>query len=122
VRPSPRALAGLGLLVLMVSAAGTWWTLKRSAQLGGQVAALARPGDIRMLSSETCTICDAARQWFTVHGIPFSECSIEHDAACRADFQASGAPGTPLLRVRGQALVGFAPEHLLAALDAPARP
>ncbi len=116
MRPSPRAVAGLGLLVLAASGASTWWALRHSAQLGRDVAALARPGDIRMLSSETCAICGAARQWFTAHGVSYTECTIERDAACRADFQASLSPGTPVLLVRGQTLVGFSPERVLVAL------
>ena len=41
------------------------------------------------------------------HDVPFSECFIERDTACAAQFEAARAPGTPVLLVRGQALVGF---------------
>lgn len=112
-----RSLLGLAALVVAVSAASQWWSARHRAGVGQQVAALARTGDIRMLASETCSICAAARIWFTEHRIPFSECLIERDAACRADYQASGAPGTPVLQLRGQNFVGFSPDAVLRALQ-----
>lgn len=113
---SRRELLGLFVLVCAVSGAASWWAGRAERELGPRVAALARPGDIRMLSSATCPICASARFWFTAYRIPFSECQIETDAQCRADFEASGAPGTPLIRVRGRLMLGFDPRQLHAAL------
>jgi len=114
---SRASLAGLVLLVLGVSVASTWWVDRQEHRVGAQVAALARPGDIRMLSSETCAICAVARTWFTEHGVPFAECMIERDAQCRADFDAARAPGTPVIVVRGVPQLGFNPERLRLALQ-----
>ncbi|MCE4553169.1 glutaredoxin family protein [Roseateles cellulosilyticus] len=72
-----------------------------------QLARQVKLGDIRMISSETCPYCVAARRWMTAQGVPFSECFIERDAACVADYQALGAVGTPTLVVRGQRVIGF---------------
>lgn len=116
-RPSRASLFGLVLLVMAVSAASSWWSAHFKADIGQQVAQQARPGDIRMLSSETCGICIEARIWFTENAVAFSECVIETDAACRAEFVALRAPGTPVIRVRQQVLLGFHPQRLLAALD-----
>ncbi|MDE2161363.1 MAG: hypothetical protein KGJ30_20840, partial [Burkholderiales bacterium] len=99
-----------------VSGAASWWAARNERELGPRVAALARPGDIRMISSVTCPICAAARAWLTAYRIPYSECQIETDAQCRADFDASGAPGTPVIRVRGRLEVGFDPRRVQAAL------
>lgn len=85
--------------------------------MGAHVASLVRPGDIRMLSSETCVICKQARNWFTEHKVAFSECLIERDPACRHDFEAAQAPGTPVILVRGRAQLGFNPQRLQAALE-----
>jgi len=104
--------------VLALSAASAWWAARHEAALGAQVAALARPGDIRMLGSETCSICAAANRWFTVHGVPFTECLIERDAACRAAYEATGAPGTPVMLLRGQVDLGFNPTRLRDRLQA----
>jgi glutaredoxin len=111
-RGGGRPLLGLVVLVLVVSAASQWWAGHRERQTGRQVAALAQPGDIRMLSSESCGICVVARQWFTDNQVAFDECLIERDAACRAAFEAQGAPGTPVLIVRGRAQLGFNPQRL----------
>ena len=119
VRPvSRRALFGLVLLVLAASAASQWWAGRHESTLGQQVAALAAPGDIHMIASDSCGVCIVARQWFTRHGVPYTECSIERDAACRADFEQRRAAGTPLLLVRGQPQLGFSPERVKAALAA----
>jgi len=116
VKASRTPLLVLGALVVAITAASTWWAGRQEAQVGAQVAALAGPGDIRMLSSDTCGICTMARGWFQKHGVAYTECSIERDAACKADFEASRSPGTPVLLVRRQVMVGFNPERLLAGL------
>ncbi len=113
-----RGLLALGTLLFVVSTVQTWWANRYDDRLGDQVAALAVPGDIRMFSSETCASCQLARQWLVEHRVPFRECVIERDAACQAEFQANGAPGTPLFRVRGQQMLGFTPEGLEQRLRA----
>ncbi len=117
--PTRREWLTLALIVAGVGSGSAAWRAHRNASLGDDVAAAAAPGDIRMLSSVSCGVCTAARAWFTEHGVPFSECFIERDAACLAEFQASGAPGTPLMKVRGRALLGFSPPALLEALQRP---
>jgi hypothetical protein len=119
-RPQARSLLGLAVLVLAALAAQSWWARHLRASVGAEVAALARPGDIHMLSSDSCGVCDQARRWFITHHVPYTECSIERDSACRAAFDARLAPGTPVLLVRERALLGFSPERLRAALAAPA--
>lgn len=116
-RPSARSLLALALLVAAALAAQSWWGGRLRAELGAEVAALARPGDIQMLSSDVCPVCEQARRWFTAHAVPFSECSIERDSACRARFEALGAAGTPVLVVRGRPQLGFSPQRLQAALQ-----
>jgi len=116
---SRRALAVLVLLVVGTSLAGQWWRTRARNALGAEVAALARAGDIRMLSSETCAICTLARGWFRDNRVAFSECFIERDVQCRAEFEAARAPGTPLIVVRGVPQLGFRPERLRDALARP---
>ena len=115
-RPSRRTLIGVAAMLLAISTANQWWAGREVRELGVQVAALAQPGDIRMLSSESCAICDHARQWFVEHRVAFSECLIERDAACKAEFEATRSPGTPVMLVRGQPQVGFSSQRLLQAL------
>lgn len=100
----PRSLL---VLVAVVALASWAWRGHVRAEDGTWLAQHARPGDIRMLSSETCPYCLAARRWMTEQGVPFSECFIERDAQCLADYQALGATGTPTLLVRGQRVIGF---------------
>ncbi len=116
-RPSRRSLIGLVLLVGAAAVASQWWAGRHERQLGQRVAALAQPGDIRMVSSEACPYCRAARHWFEANQVPFSECLIERDAACKADFEAAGSPGTPLMIVRGQRQLGFDPQRVADRLQ-----
>ena len=106
---SPRRGAWIGLVALAVAAALGMQLFTRWSQgrLGEQVAAAAQPGDIRMIGSVTCVYCAAARAWFTGNRVPFDECLIERDAACADTYRALKAPGTPVMLVRGQRLLGF---------------
>ncbi len=122
MRTNRRSILGLMALVVAVSAASQWWAGHSQARLGEKMAARAQPGDIQMLSSSTCAICTVARQWLQQHEVAFSECFIEKDAACAARFEATRAPGTPVMLVRGQALVGFDAHRVLEALDRSAPP
>ncbi|MBC7992201.1 MAG: hypothetical protein H7Z15_03020 [Rhizobacter sp.] len=111
-RPTARSLLVLAAMIATVSVANSWWVDGSDRRLGEHVAAVAKPGDIHMLSSETCAICATARQWFKQHSVPFSECIVERDSACLAAFEARAAPGTPVILVRGRAQLGFSPERV----------
>ena len=116
-----RSLLGLITVVIVGAAAMqgfTWWSRER---LGAQVAAAAKPGDIHMIGSVTCIYCAAARAWFTENRVPFAECLIERDTACAEAYRALNAPGTPVMLVRGQRLVGFSAQAIADALAARAR-
>jgi glutaredoxin len=112
-----RELWALAAFVALSWAIQQWWVGHRAAGLGPQVATLARPGDIRMLSSVTCAVCTKARLWFTEHRVPFTECKIETDSACLAEHRALGAGGTPIIIVRGSPTLGFSADALLARLQ-----
>jgi glutaredoxin len=114
-----RAIAALVLLVLGAAAAQSWWTLTSERRALERLAVLARPGDLRMLSSETCPYCEAARRAMSAHAVRFDECFIERDSDCRALYEATQARGTPTLLVRGRPQVGFDVPRLITALEAP---
>jgi len=102
--------------VLVVGGLSEAWRAWSAARVGSEAAALARPGDIEMIASDTCVFCAQARAWFGAHGVPYTECSIERDEACAARFRALMSPGTPVLMVRGQPQVGFSPQRVAQAL------
>lgn len=107
------------MLVLAVGAGQQWWARHQHQGIGQQIAARAGPADIHMLSSDSCALCVAARSWLKQQQVPFTECSIERDAACQQLFEASRSPGTPVLVVRGQPQVGFSPQRVLQRLQQP---
>ncbi|MGH8796610.1 MAG: glutaredoxin family protein [Caldimonas sp.] len=112
----PRSLLLLAALVLATLGALRAIDAWSGERVGSAVAASALAGDIRMLSSVTCVYCAEARAWFGDHGVPFSECYIERDAACAASYAALMAPGTPVLLVRGKVQRGFSPQAVAEAL------
>ena len=114
--PRARSLVGLILLVLAVTAAAEGWRAWADRSAGREAAALAMPGDIVMLASDTCGYCAQARHWFAAHEVPFSECSIERDAPCAERFAALRAPGTPVILVRDRPQVGFSAQRVAEAL------
>jgi len=110
--------AWLPLLLAVAAAWGGAQALQawQTQRLGRTVSEAARPGDIAMISSQTCVFCGEARRWFEANGVVFDECVIERDAACADAYRALQAPGTPVLVVRGQRMVGFDPRRIAAAL------
>lgn len=111
----------LVLIVLIAAFVGiSQWAGNRQAdEQGARLRALARPGDIQMLSSEHCVFCKLARDWLTEQRVPFTECLIERDGACMAEYQARGARGTPTFVVRGHTLLGFDRERIVELLGRP---
>ena len=89
---------------------------RHDGRQGEALRATAKPGDIVMLSSQTCPYCERAREWMSEQQVPFKECTIETDAACLAEFQARGGMGTPTLVVRGRTVVGFDPARVAEIL------
>jgi glutaredoxin len=108
----------LGLLLAVVTLSLQAWQDRREASLGERIAAAAVPGDLHMISSTTCGICTQARRWFTEHEVAFSECFVDRDATCRAEFERLQAPGTPVILVRGRPQLGFSPQRLAEWLEA----
>ncbi len=111
-----RGALALALTVALIALALPWWARRQSQNLGQELAKMARAGDIHMLSSNTCAICVTARAWFKANAVTYSECTIETDRDCAKLFEASRSPGTPVILVRGTALIGFEPQRIRAAL------
>ncbi len=116
---SRRPLWVAAALIVGVTAALSLWREAREAADGRALAALVRPGDIHMISSQTCIFCTRARTWMQAQNLPFTECFIERDPACDAQFRALMQPGTPVLLVRGQVQLGFNPQQVRDRLAAP---
>jgi glutaredoxin len=113
------SIGGLLALMLAATAAMQWWQGSSERRAYARLAALAQPGDIRMLSSESCAFCEAARRTMTTYRVRFDECFIERDADCKALYDATAARGTPTLLVRGQVQLGFSVQRVVGALEAP---
>lgn len=111
-----KSLAAILLIVLGGTQAWHWWRDEQAATLIQRHAATA---DITLYTTSTCPYCAKARAWLTQHGIPWRECNVETDTTCMARYEAQGAPGVPLVHVKGQWHLGFDPAWLGRVLEAP---
>ena len=114
----PRTASWRSLLLIVVvvwgsSQAWSWW---RQTQATQTVQSQARAGDILMITTTDCPYCERARAWFKQHAVPWHECNIERHEACRRLFDAQGAPGVPLLNVRGHWRLGFDADWMASTL------
>jgi glutaredoxin len=121
---APRLRRLLPIVVIAVGIAAAYGAAKAwrkyEHQRGEQrIAAVARPGDIVMLSSTTCSDCVVARHALEALRVPFDECFIETDAACAERFRALRGIGTPTFVVRGEKVTGYDRRLIAKALDAP---
>jgi glutaredoxin len=87
-----------------VSEGLSWWSQERAADTVRQHA---KAGDITMYSTTTCPYCAKARDWLNGHAIPWRECNVDQDKACLQVYDTQGAPGTPLMSVKGRWHLGF---------------
>lgn len=106
-RPGPRqwwVLAALLGTAVGASEGVQWWAERRDAAV---VREAARAGDIVMYTTSTCPYCAQARRWLDAQQVPWRECNVETDAQCLRVFEAQGAPGVPLIHVKGRWHLGF---------------
>lgn len=111
----------LGLLALMALSLALGGWLRNSRPLGSEADAAwlrerLRPGELLMISSVHCAHCRKARDWLQAGQVPFEECEIERNAACRERWLATGALATPTFVLRGQAVLGLDVPRLKALL------
>lgn len=127
-RASNRALlVGVALALIALALGAQWWHTRSYARFGEAMAQMAKPGDIHLLAARDCEGCEVARAWLRQYRVAFSECSIEDDARCAAEYRANvqaaasaeGQPSQklsatwlPLVRVRGEVQHGFMPQRI----------
>lgn len=110
------ALAVIVLVVMGASKAVSWWT---QARTGATIRQHVKPGDITMYTTETCPYCVKARDWMRAQQIPWRECDVERNATCQQAYAWQGAPGTPLMEVKGRWGLGFNADWLSRAVAMP---
>lgn len=110
------ALAAIVLVTMAASKGVSWWT---QAQTAADIRQHVKPGDITMYTTETCPYCVKARDWMRAHEVPWQECDVERNATCRQTFESQGAPGTPLMLVKGRWGLGFNADWLSRAIEMP---
>lgn len=78
---------------------------------------------VTIYSTATCHFCHMAKEYFTAHGIAFTDYNVGEDMARRADLVAkSGQLGVPVITVADatgheEVIIGFDEEHLAKLLN-----
>lgn len=116
-RTSFKSLMGLALVMLLAWGAREVLVHRQDSQQGQDVRVKVRAGDIVMYTTDTCPYCAKAREWLTEQKVPWRDCNVDHETQCRADYEAKGSPGVPLMKVRGQWQLGFDPDWLVQTLQ-----
>jgi glutaredoxin len=65
------------------------------------------PPKILMFGTQSCKYCQLAREFFTLHQLPYEEKDIEVSDRNMQMFYLMGGRGTPLVIVNGDVIHGF---------------
>lgn len=69
---------------------------------------MATQKDVSIYSTPTCHFCHAAKEFFTEHGVKFSEYNVATDLEKRKEMiTKSGQMGVPVIYVDNDLVVGF---------------
>jgi glutaredoxin len=113
-------LIPLALVMALAFGLGQWirgGQAPATDQQGEQLRAVVKPGQLQMISSTTCAYCTKARQWLTAQRVPFEECFVETNAACRQRWVQTGAKATPTFVVGQDAVLGLDAARLLELIS-----
>lgn len=73
--------------------------------------------DVTIYSTPTCHFCHAAKEFFTEHGVKFTDYNVATDLEKRKEMiQKSGQMGVPVIYVGDQLVVGFDENKLRSLL------
>lgn len=83
------------------------------------LAASTSAADVTIYTTSWCPNCRNATRWMREQGFAFTECDVERDPACTAQWQRLDGHGVPVLTVRGHVMKdGFDSDEFVAALKA----
>jgi len=78
---------------------------------------MAATKEVTIYSTPTCHFCHAAKDFFTEHGVKFTDYNVATDLEKRKEMiEKSGQMGVPVINVDNQVIVGFDEEKLREAL------
>ena len=75
MKSTGRALFAFVLFFLVMSAGSQWWAGRQEGALGAEVARLAQPGDIRMISSDSCVPVSSIWRWMALPRVSIASVS-----------------------------------------------
>lgn len=81
------------------------------------IDAAEQSSDIVMYVLPDCGYCERARQYLQARGLDWREVDIASSAQAKAEFDARGGVGTPLILVGSEQMTGFDVARLEQLLD-----
>ncbi|MCT4563258.1 MAG: glutaredoxin family protein [Maledivibacter sp.] len=67
---------------------------------------------ITIYTSDTCSYCHMAKDYFNSKGVDFEEKNISKDMDARKELMKQGFMGVPIINVNGEVIQGFDKERL----------
>jgi glutaredoxin len=62
---------------------------------------------VTIFTNHGCSACQAAKQFFNEHGVAYVERNIGDDPEARDELIRRGFRAVPVIRIGGEAMVGF---------------
>ena len=77
------------------------------------------PQNVTIYTTPTCHFCGATKEFFTDHGVSYSEVNVAADQkAAEEMINKSGQMGVPVIDIDGQIVVGFNKPRLTELIHA----
>lgn len=102
-------------IVLMLAALALWQNWDKIERWIDPPQAGNASGEVVLYATQWCGYCAKTRELFAEDGIAYREVNIETDAAGRAQYQALGGRGVPVIDLRGQVIHGYDVRAIRAA-------
>ncbi len=72
---------------------------------------------VEIYSTDTCHFCHLAKDYFSLHNVPFTDYNVGKDTEKRKEaISKSGQMGVPVINIDGNIVVGFDQDRIASLL------
>ena len=105
-------------IFLLLALLAAWQYREDIARIVNPPEPVAATQDVILYATSWCGYCAKTRDLLQREGVPYVEMDIEKSSQGRAEYEALGGGGIPILNVRGTVIRGYDPQAIVALLDA----
>jgi glutaredoxin len=75
--------------------------------------------EVQIFTTDTCTACAAAKEFFRAKGLAFRERNVQHDEiALREMIAKSNSYAVPVIEINGEIIIGFDRRRIVELIEA----